>query len=962
MRYWSILLYIILSFISQVTIAQYYNTGQDPASLKWMQIKTGRFTVIFPGEFASGGIDFARSLDESYSKLVSIYPEKKFKIPVVIHNHTVHPNGYVAWAPRRMEIYPTPEQNTIPLDPVKQLTLHELTHVFQMTSLKKGISDIASVILGEQFTGIMAALLPLWFFEGQAVFAETVLTESGRGRSPSFQKQLKAIAVEKGKMYKYDKIINGSYRDYVPDHYQTGYQMVTWAIIEHDPAIWNKVINFTATQPFTINPVNISLSRYAGLKKKTLFNETFDTLKTLWTDEISENNTKNYKTLNPGKKKDYINYYSPVFAGADSILAIKTSLSAPAEFVLVNPETKTEKKIHVPGQIYPYFITYSNNLMVWVESQSDHRWENRKYSVIKSKNIKSGRTKRLTRKSRYMAASISPDGNRIAAIENTAGNINKLVFLDADNGSVIKTVPAPDNMHLQRPQWSENGEKISVIFLTEDGEGISSYSVKDNKWEFPVKAGIEDLQASFLRNDSLFYISSLSGTDNIFLSTPDKTTFKLTESKFGVIDLSLKGNTLLFSDYSSSGNNISSAPLAGKIILSTDNRDSSSYLINRVELSKEPGEVNSGSTYIPEPYRKWKHLFRFHSWMPFYVDLEEIKADPSAIRPGATIMTQNHLSTLVSSVGYEYSAEEKHVFHSRVTWMGWLPVIESRLDYGNNPVISKTQDDADPSVVQPRLRFINTVSLPLTFSSGKFSEYIRPSISSDYRNDLIFMKDENYYDSDQTILSGRIFFSNVFRNALRDIYPKWGQVIDLNYLFAPFDRNIYGTSLTIKTTFYFPGFLRDNGIRIRYEKEKQDPSRFFYGNRVLHPRGYKDIISLELDFMSVDYVLPIAYPDFNISSFFYLKRIRTGLFYDYAVGTDNTYYVHDGTGQRPVQTNRFRENFESYGFELLADFHILRIPYMISGGVQTAWKTITEKPAVMLLFNINLYGMSIGRR
>ena len=962
MRYWSILLYTLLSFISQVACAQYYNTGQDPASLKWMQIKTGRFTVIFPKEYASGGIDFARSLDESYSQLAPLYPERKFKIPVIIHNHTVHPNGYVAWAPRRMEIYPTPEQNTIPLDPVKQLTLHELTHVLQMTSLKKGFSDAASVILGEQFTGIMAALLPLWFFEGQAVFAETILTESGRGRSPSFQKQLKAIAVERGKMFKYDKIVNGSYRDFVPDHYQTGYQMVTWAMIKHDPAIWNKVINFTATQPFTINPVNISLSRYAGLKKKTLFNETFDALKTLWTVEISDNNTKTYEILNPGKKKDYINYYSPVFAGTDSILAIKTSLSSPAEFVLVNPKTKTEKKIHVPGQIYPYFISYSNNLMIWVESQSDHRWENRKYSVIKSKDIKSGRTKRLTRKSRYMAASISPDGSRIAAIENTTGNINKLVFLNAQNGSVLNTIPSPENMHLQRPQWSENGEKISVIFLTEAGEGIASYSIEDGKWGFPVKAGRADLQSSFLRNDSLFYITSLSGTDNIFLSTPDNNTFKLTESKFGVIDLSLNGKTFLFSDYSSSGNNISMASIEGSLMLSTDNRDSSSYLINKVKLNKEPDEVSSGSNYIPEPYRKWKHLFRFHSWMPFYVDLEEIQADPSAIRPGATIMTQNHLSTLVSSVGYEYSAEKRHVFHSGVTWMGWLPVIESRLDYGDSPVISKSQDDADPSIVQPRIGFINTVSLPLTFSSGKFSEYIRPSISSDYRNDLIFLRDENYYDSDQTILSGRIFFSNVFRNALRDIYPKWGQVVDLNYTFAPFDKEIYGKSVSLKTTFYFPGFFRDNGIRIRYEKEKQDPASFFYGNRVLHPRGYEDIISMELDFMSFDYVLPIAYPDFNLSSFFYLKRIRTGLFYDYAVGNDNTYFLHDGRGQRPVQTNRFRENFESYGFELLADFHILRIPYMISGGVQTAWKTITEKPAVMLLFNINLYGMSIGRK
>ena len=962
MRYWLILLYSLFSFFTIETSAQYYNTGQDPGSLKWLQIKTGRFTVIFPKEYASGGIEFARSLDESYSKLLTLYPERKFKIPVVIHNHSVQPNGYVAWAPRRMEIYPTPEQNTIPLDPVKQLTLHELTHVFQMTSLKKGFSNVASLILGEQVTGIIASLLPLWFLEGQAVFAETFLTQTGRGRSPAFQKQLKAIAVERERFYKYDKILNGSYRDYVPDHYQTGYQMVTWAMVKYEPAIWNKVINFTATQPFTINPVDISLRRNAGIKKKSLFKETFDTLKTLWTDEISDNKTRAYNILNPQKKKDHINYYSPVSIGSGRIVAIKTSLTEPAQFVLLNPEKKTEKKIHIPGQVYPYFISYSNNLVVWVETQSDHRWENRKYSVVKSLNIINGRTKRLTKKSRYLAASISPDGSRIAAIENATENINKLVFLDVKKGSVLNTVYSPDNMNLQRPQWSDDGEKITFISLSENGEGVAVYAIRDNKWEFRVRAGREDLQASFLRNDSLFFISSLSGTDNIYLSTPDRKNFKLTESKFGVSDMSLAGNTLLFSDYSLEGNNISSAPLAATLLPLTDNKDSSSYLINKVIINKIPGEINSEKSYDPVPYRKWKHLFRIHSWMPFYADLEEIKADPASIRPGAAIISQNSLSTLVTSLGYEYSAEKKHVFHSRVTWMGWLPVIESRLDYGNNPVISKTPEDADPSIVQPRLRSVNTISLPLSFSSGRFSEYLRPSISSDYRNDLIFNKNENYYDSDQTILAGRLFFSNVYRYAHRDIYPKWGQVVDMNYSFAPFDKDIYGRAFTLKTTFYFPGFLRDNGIKIRYEKEKQNPARFYYGNKVPHPRGYKDIISMELDYMSIDYVMPVAYPDFNLSSFLYLKRIRTGLFYDYAVGRDNTYYIQDATGMHPFQRNRFKENFKSYGIEVLADFHILRIPYMISGGVQTAWKTESDRPSFMLLFNIDLYGMTIGRR
>ncbi|TFG41232.1 MAG: hypothetical protein E4H43_04620 [Bacteroidia bacterium] len=181
MKYLRVYFFIYSFLLSGITSAQYYNTGQDPATLKWMQIKTGRFRVLYPQSYGEAGINFARSLDNAWSKLATLYPEKKFRIPVIIHNYTIESNGYVAWAPKRMEIYPTPEQNSIPLDPNTQLTIHELTHVFQMESLNKGFSKAISYVAGQQFTGIVSSLLPLWFLEGDAVFSESVLTGSGRG-------------------------------------------------------------------------------------------------------------------------------------------------------------------------------------------------------------------------------------------------------------------------------------------------------------------------------------------------------------------------------------------------------------------------------------------------------------------------------------------------------------------------------------------------------------------------------------------------------------------------------------------------------------------------------------------------------------------------------------------------------------------------------------------------------------
>jgi Periplasmic component of the Tol biopolymer transport system len=962
MKLRQLFLYTILLFSFQFVSAQYYETGQDPASLKWKQIKTERFTVIFPENWGPGGMLYAKSLDEAYSKLTTLFPEKKFHIPVVIHSFSIQSNGYVAWAPKRMELYPTPEQNTIPLSPEKQLAIHELTHVLQMESLNQGFSKGMSIIFGEQFFGIVASLLPSWFLEGDAVFAESALTQSGRGRDPSFQKQLKALMID-NKIYKYDKILNGSYKDFVPDIYESGFQMVTLALTKKDPQIWNKVLRFTADEPFTLNPFNISLSRNSGLRKKTLWNETCDTLKTMWTKDVSKNNPEAYNIANPEKHGKYINYYSPVFAGKDSIIAIRTSLSVPSSFVLIDPVQKTEKRIHTPGQIWPWFISCARGKLVWVETLPDPRWDNREYSVVKMLDINTNTVRKLSRKSRYLAASISPDGRRIAAIENTANNINNLVLLSAETATVIESVTPPGNVYLQHPQWSADGKKITFIFLSEAGEGIMSFNFVNHNWKTLIDASRNNLQSSFLRNDSLFFISSSSGTDNIYLLTPDKKIIPVTRSKYGVVDANPGGDRIYFGDYTSLGNNICSTTIALTHNGKKYNTASSSFLLNRIDLKPYSGTDSSTVRYTSEPYRKWEHLFRFHSWMPFYADISQLKADPASVRPGITIMTQNTLSTLTSTIGYEYSAEKRNVFHSRITWSGWYPIIESQIDYGTIPNISKMGVNiANPSVIQPGISFLNTISIPLQFSSGRFSEYLRPSLSTDYINQYIYLKETGTYDYGQTIITGRLYFTNYDKSAVRDIYPKWAQTIDFNYCFAPFDRNIYGSAVSLKTAFYFPGLSPNNGIKIRLEIEKQDPSKYLYSNFSSLPRGYYDIIAKQIKIFSADYVFPLAYPDFNLASLLYLKRIRTGLFYDYAEGPGNSFYKYSSDGLVPLYKSSEKESFKSFGIELMADFHVLRIPFMISAGIQSAWKDINKMPDLEMLFNIDLFGMTLGRK
>lgn len=996
--------HIVSALIFQISLllsAQYYNTGQDPAGLKWLQIKTGPFRIIFPEEYDAAGKEFARVLEDAH-KAVS-YPgfAGRYRLPVIIHNYTTQSNGYVAWAPRRMEIYPTPEQNSIPLDPFSQLAYHELTHVYQMDTFSRGFSRAMSMFFGQQFPGVVASLVPQWFLEGDAVFNESFFTPSGRGRTASFQKYLKAVSLERGKMYKYDQLVNGSYRYFIPDHYESGYQIIAWSKLRYDRDVWERALRLTANAPFLANPVNLSLRHSIGKTKKMLADETFDTLTVIWKDEIELHNPAEYEMISPPGGNKYISYHSPVRISENRYAAVRTSLDEPPAIVIVNSTDRTERKIQSPGSMYPYVISSGRGFLAWVETRPDPRWANRNYSVIRLMDTGNGVTRQLSRKTRYMSAAISPDSELIAASENTAGNKNNLVLIDRRSGKIIKSVPVPGNASLQKPRWSDDGRKISMISLTAEGEGIISFSLQDMKWEKLIPESPVDYQSAVIRNDSLFFVSSESGTENVYVLTPDKRTIRITSVFFGATDPLPDGKKIVFSNYSLTGNKLCMTGItAGEEDTGSERTagmeagyertagqdtvyksgSGTAFLIDRIktpgERTETPGErtetpekerEETGKQpetreYVTERYNKWRHLFNIHSWMPFYADIEEIKADPLAVRPGFTVFSQNHLSTLTASAGYEYS-DRLHKLHSGIRWEGWYPVYDAGIHYGDNPSVLKSKsEDPDPLSVNPGIHFTNSLSLPLRFSSGKYYQFLQPSLSLSFRNNYIYVKEDALYDYGQTMTAARLYFYNARRSSVRDIYPIYAQVIDLYYSSYPWDRDFYAPLASVQTAFFFPGLFPNNSLRIRLEGEQQGSAEFLRTNRLHFPRGYRNIISEKIFFASADYRAPLACPDLSIGSLLYLKRLRAGIFFDYARGTNNYYLQHRSSGGfRVDHVHRYAESFTSTGAELIADFHVLRLPYMISAGVQAAWSADFASPVLEAIFSIDIHGMSIGR-
>ena len=144
LRQRALLIAFILLVSYRFSVAQYYVAGQDPASLKWNQIETPNFKIIFPNSIDSIGQQLANSMEyfaEMASATLDHFPGK---IPVILHNQTIIANGFVSWAPKRTEFYTLAPQDNEPGDWLDHLAIHEYRHVVQMDKMNNGITKFFS--------------------------------------------------------------------------------------------------------------------------------------------------------------------------------------------------------------------------------------------------------------------------------------------------------------------------------------------------------------------------------------------------------------------------------------------------------------------------------------------------------------------------------------------------------------------------------------------------------------------------------------------------------------------------------------------------------------------------------------------------------------------------------------------------------------------------------------------------
>ncbi|NTW23723.1 MAG: hypothetical protein HGA37_03400, partial [Lentimicrobium sp.] len=671
-------LFILLLSIPMAVSAQYYDIGQAPASIRWEKIETGNFSIIYPSSYYEKAKEVAfqfSSADTAVSSGLKSHPKHT---PLILHPHSPISNAYAIWAPRRIELLTIPPQDLYPQPWIQQLALHEYRHIVQLSSLNQGFTKVLGYFLGQQAAAVSTGLfVPPWFLEGDAVVSETALSNSGRGRVASFSQPLRAQLAEKG-AYSYPKASLGSYRDFVPDIYITGYHIVAASRQKYGPQLWTEAMNSVARQPWTITPFNYGLKKISGLNKKGLYLETVKKLDSIWSNEHSDSTNQVFLANDPA---GFTNYLHPYRINDSTIIALKTSFRYTPKIISIDL-SGNEKVIHNPGYIMNELVSYNGGYLAWAEYKPHIRWETGGFTEIVLLNPLNGSTERLKVKGKFYAPEVSPDGNYVAAVEYTDSGESFISITEIKSGAT-KRLELPAGIHSATPSWSRDGKNLVFIATNSQGKAIAEISADNGVIDYLTTFSFDEISNPAFNGNEIAYTGTYQENNQIFSFNPEKGQIrKLTDVNYGADQVSFRGDSLLIAEYTANGYRISVLPadrksnevITGKILNNWPLAEALSIQESQFRLTDTPD-----IEYKRIPYRKAANLFGLHSWAPLYIDIGGETA-----RPGVSLMSQNLLSTMFVTAGYDYNMqEEAGMFRADVSWKGWFPVLKASAAKGN---------------------------------------------------------------------------------------------------------------------------------------------------------------------------------------------------------------------------------------------------------------------------------------
>ncbi len=865
--------FVLLTLIGLTLFAQESSvSATNPASLKWYQLNTPNFRLLYPQGFDVQAQRMANTLEsirEPEAKTIGSLPKK---ISVVLQSQSALSNAFVSITPRRAEFYAMPPQDYNFIgnnDWLSLLAAHEYRHIAQFQHATRGFNKLFKYAFGYNvLAGMSYVAAPQWFWEGDAVATETAFTSTVRGRIPNFDLVFRTN-LQEGRSFNYHKQYLRSYKNNIPNHYVLGYNMVSYLRRKtNDPLIWDKVTARAWNVPFIPFRFSSALKKETGLYVKDLYKEMAFTLQKEYKAQLDTLKQTSFEKINPRTSKAFTDYMFPQELEDGSIVARKSGIGDIETLVIL--KNGSEKKIYTQGIINESaMLSATRNRIVWNEYRFDPRWQVRNYSAVVGYDLENKMKRVIAKKSRYASAAISPDGYKVATIETTSEYQTSLSVLDYFSGRVLKTFDNANNDFISMPRWTSDGKEIVALLTNKKGKAIVKFDFESGGITLLSDFSNENIGYPVPFGNYILYNSPVSGIDNVYaLDSKSGKRFQITCSKYGAYNpmVTKDGKNIYYNNQGRDGMDVVKIPFDPSSWKRWTQRDQPQHNFGHlVEQEGRPSVLNNlpQQHYETKRYHRWKGMINPYSWGG------TVSTTLTSAFVGIT--SQDLLSTTTISAGYQYDNTEKTgAWKALVSYQGWYPIIDfsfsqsdRKLDQGYleidslkgtkpNYTISRTTRDLTFRWQEKNME--GGLRLPLVTTSskyfgnvsfgnavgltqvGSFTNSINNSrvIPSYLVNDTI----RGIYFLPDHLANGNLIYNHfsvsayrLLKQSRRDINSKFGQVFYLNAFNTPYGGDYSGSQFSFYGLLYLPGLAKHHSLWGYWGyQHSQINNRFYYAN------------------------------------------------------------------------------------------------------------------------------------
>lgn len=942
----SIIITLLALLVGVPALAQFHTNGASPAGIRWRTTEGESVRVVAP-DYAEGLARRVLFMMDSLTHtigygLASEGCMRPLSMPVVLHTESSASNGISIMAPRRIEMGAMPATDSYATPWLRQLSVHEYRHAAQYGALFGRSARWLYYLLGEQSLLALTGVMPFWWLEGDAVDAETQASLYGRALQPSFTMHYRAVGRRILEGNNPDKWFSGSYNEYIPSHYNLGYQMVTTANTLAGRYAWGEVMDYASRWWITLTPFEWGMRRRLGYSTVDLFNTTFQRLNGYWDSLPEREDSARKVTPEVAPDTPYISSSYPLWIDADRVVVVESTFDNPTALVEVNVRSGRRKILHHIGYLNTRPAKVGDYLY-WTEIQQLSSFGQQMGSVMCRARVDGkGGVERALAKSIYALYPVAFDG----ALAYVRYNFEGTYSVVCAEGEM--TLPEGVECH----GLAATGDRLYL--LTTGDEGMSILGVRPSDWNVrvvkaPSRVTLSNLVAS--RDNRLYFGSIASGYDEIHtLDLLTGVERRLTTSRYGSFYgvPSERGDELALALYDQRGYHLATTPILteevvrhGTLPANVVNPDvfrwGEAVCVDTLHYGARE-MLDMRDKFPSKPFNKATNALNIHSWAPAYYLPEQLMSGYLGdVRLGVTAVSQSLLSDAIASLGMYLLPSGGVGANLNVKYIGWAPKLELNARLSTTPAgvyepkgvymrdgdyyasYDHTEAVGMPGAGSGSWSFYGKVHLPIILTHSWITSVLTPSVEFSHANNLIYSPTTQTYHRGHSAIGATLQWNSYTRSAYRNLNPRWGLAIvgGIGRSFVGFETP---TTWGLFTRVYTPAFGANDGFTWRASWQDiagEGPLSYALDLGWLVPRGVRSSTYPD-DMMggSVQYDTPLCYPDWGVRGLVSIKRLRLGLFVDTLWGRVPT----------AADEPRKWEDVTTFGADLWIDTSWLRLP------------------------------------